>query len=280
MALAVGKCDCGCGACAGGWSGRVDGMDVWMSGEMLLRSFTSTGVDGWDGETLARLSSSTRGDGFGACVDARAASVDVTCVDVTRVWMDGLRIAEPPPSTCNHPASPLLTESFHTFAPPPPRRVNYKRLDRPTHNLFTQRLLSSGARTVDGDTADWYFISVRCRMADSHLVLQAIEYVRNVRAAGCGRRCLLGNNSEGRVPHPCALPMADSNLEVCALEICIAHVWMSVDGCGAFGRNESLPCGKAMCTDSALLCSHMGSCVQHWQVRKVWMCEWEDMQLE
>ena len=38
--------------------------------------------------------------------------------------------------------------------------VNMRRLDRPTHNLFTQRLLSSGARTADGDKADWYFIPV------------------------------------------------------------------------------------------------------------------------
>lgn len=38
--------------------------------------------------------------------------------------------------------------------------LNVRRLDRPTHNLFTQRLLSSGARIADGDKADWYFIPV------------------------------------------------------------------------------------------------------------------------
>ncbi|KAG1674838.1 hypothetical protein FOA52_015226 [Chlamydomonas sp. UWO 241] len=79
--------------------------------------------------------------------------------------------------------------------------VNYKRLDRPTHNLFTQRLLSSGARTADGDAADWYFISVRCRMGDSHLALQAIEYVRQTwpwwNATGGARHAIIHTGDLG-----------------------------------------------------------------------------------
>lgn len=57
--------------------------------------------------------------------------------------------------------------------------VNTRRLDRPTHQLFWQRLLSSGARTADGNTADWYFIPVRCRgHQDKHLLPQAIDYIK------------------------------------------------------------------------------------------------------
>lgn len=36
------------------------------------------------------------------------------------------------------------------------RRYNSRRVDRPLHLMFWQRLLSSGARTADGDSADWY----------------------------------------------------------------------------------------------------------------------------
>ena len=57
--------------------------------------------------------------------------------------------------------------------------VNTRRLDRPTHHLFWQRLLSSGAMTADGDSADWYFIPVRCRgHQDKELLPGAIEYIR------------------------------------------------------------------------------------------------------
>mmetsp|Transcript_36676 Transcript_36676/g.92646 ORF Transcript_36676/g.92646 Transcript_36676/m.92646 type:complete len:581 (-) Transcript_36676:360-2102(-) len=57
--------------------------------------------------------------------------------------------------------------------------LNYKRLDRPTHNLFWQRLLSSGARTADGDKADWFFIPIRQRgMGDQTLLPKAIDYIR------------------------------------------------------------------------------------------------------
>ncbi len=58
-------------------------------------------------------------------------------------------------------------------------RVNTRRLDRPTHNLFAQRLLSSGARTADGDAADWFYVPIRCRgHSDGDIVARAIEYIR------------------------------------------------------------------------------------------------------
>ncbi|EFJ44781.1 acetylglucosaminyltransferase [Volvox carteri f. nagariensis] len=42
-------------------------------------------------------------------------------------------------------------------------RFNIRRLDRPLHLLFWQRLMSAGIRTVDGDEADYYFIPVNTR---------------------------------------------------------------------------------------------------------------------
>lgn len=44
--------------------------------------------------------------------------------------------------------------------------------------MFWQRLLSSGARTPDGDAADWYFIPLRQRGQDSALLVDAIAYIR------------------------------------------------------------------------------------------------------
>ncbi|KAG2482087.1 hypothetical protein HYH03_018962 [Edaphochlamys debaryana] len=56
---------------------------------------------------------------------------------------------------------------------------NHKRLDRPTHLLFWQRLLSSGARVADGDAADYYFIPVRQRsFTDSGMLVEAIKLIR------------------------------------------------------------------------------------------------------
>jgi hypothetical protein len=49
---------------------------------------------------------------------------------------------------------------------PVPNRQNLKRLDRPTHNLFWQRLLSSGARVADPEQADWFFIPVSSQSRD------------------------------------------------------------------------------------------------------------------
>lgn len=76
-----------------------------------------------------------------------------------------------PPPTPSNPGSPcpvpcptpLTPQSFphhplNTYLQLCPCRLNYKRLDRPTHNLFWQRLLSSGARTADGDKADWWVL--------------------------------------------------------------------------------------------------------------------------
>ncbi|KAG2448653.1 hypothetical protein HYH02_006010 [Chlamydomonas schloesseri] len=40
---------------------------------------------------------------------------------------------------------------------------NIKRLDRPLHMLFWQRLMSAGLRTVNGDEADYYFIPLNTR---------------------------------------------------------------------------------------------------------------------
>ncbi|KAG2430415.1 hypothetical protein HXX76_009940 [Chlamydomonas incerta] len=56
---------------------------------------------------------------------------------------------------------------------------NHRRLDRPTHMLFAQRLLSSGARVADGDLADYYYIPVRQRSApESSLLVDAIKYIQ------------------------------------------------------------------------------------------------------
>ncbi|KXZ45290.1 hypothetical protein GPECTOR_56g386 [Gonium pectorale] len=56
---------------------------------------------------------------------------------------------------------------------------NFKRLDRPLHLYFWQRLLSSGARTADGDAADYYLLPLRQRsFSDSYLMEEAIQYVR------------------------------------------------------------------------------------------------------
>jgi hypothetical protein len=57
--------------------------------------------------------------------------------------------------------------------------VNTRRLDRPTHHLFWQRLLSSGALTADGNEADWFFIPIRCRgHQDSALLPAAIDVIK------------------------------------------------------------------------------------------------------
>lgn len=55
-----------------------------------------------------------------------------------------------------NPATPELNAG-PSLDPP---RINTGRLDRPTHYLFQQRMLSSGSRIADGDQADWYFIPV------------------------------------------------------------------------------------------------------------------------
>jgi hypothetical protein len=58
--------------------------------------------------------------------------------------------------------------------------MNLKRLDRPTHNLFWQRLLSSGARVADPEQADWFFIPVSVAPNPSICSLQAGGHAFNM----------------------------------------------------------------------------------------------------
>ena len=56
---------------------------------------------------------------------------------------------------------------------------NLRVQDRPLWFLMQQRLLGIGARTPDGDTADYYFIPMSIRNpSDSLLMVQAVAYIR------------------------------------------------------------------------------------------------------
>ncbi|KAG1671535.1 hypothetical protein FOA52_011255 [Chlamydomonas sp. UWO 241] len=56
---------------------------------------------------------------------------------------------------------------------------NTRRVDRPLHVVFWQRLLSSGARTADPAEADWFFIPLRVRSGrDAFFLIDAIDYIR------------------------------------------------------------------------------------------------------
>ncbi len=77
-------------------------------------------------------------------------------------------IRSPADRTRPHIPAPLL------------HRTYIARVDRPLVQLLMQRLLSSGARTADGDEADWYLVPylIRTRThAQSHLA-STIHYIR------------------------------------------------------------------------------------------------------
>ncbi|KXZ44080.1 hypothetical protein GPECTOR_74g694 [Gonium pectorale] len=56
---------------------------------------------------------------------------------------------------------------------------NDLRADRPTGHFFIERLIATGARVADGDSADWYFIPVRIRTTgDGPHLAAAVRYIR------------------------------------------------------------------------------------------------------
>ncbi|GLC66435.1 hypothetical protein PLESTF_000427100 [Pleodorina starrii] len=57
---------------------------------------------------------------------------------------------------------------------------NELRLDRPTTRYFVERLVATGARVGDGDSADWYLIPITLRRSsDAWNMEKAVQYVRD-----------------------------------------------------------------------------------------------------
>ncbi|KAG2483237.1 hypothetical protein HYH03_017894 [Edaphochlamys debaryana] len=81
----------------------------------------------------------------------------------------------------------------------PPRMTSWRNdmhSDRPTARHFLERLLPTGARVADGDSADWFFFPVNLRRStDAYVLADAIAYVaKNYpwwNATGGGRRHLV-----------------------------------------------------------------------------------------
>ncbi|EFJ49509.1 acetylglucosaminyltransferase [Volvox carteri f. nagariensis] len=117
------------------------------------------------------------------CIALAPSSLLETGTGIRGVGTGALGAAAAPHLTAAASHSGPININKQVLAPPARNgrgvMSNLRRLDRPLHVYFWQRLLGSGARVADGDLADWYFIPVRQRsFSDSWFLREALSYIR------------------------------------------------------------------------------------------------------